>query len=34
MVLLHGFVKKARTAPDEIDIGRKRQKQLETEDAS
>ena len=34
MVLLHGFVKKARTEPDEIDLGRKRQKKVETEDAS
>jgi phage-related protein len=33
MVLLHGFVKKARTKPDEIALGRKRQKQVEQEDA-
>ncbi len=28
MVLLHGFIKKSRTAPDEIAIGRRRLKQL------
>ena len=28
MVLLHGFVKKSRTAPDEIAVGRKRLKEL------
>jgi phage-related protein len=28
MVLLHGFVKKSRAAPDEIAVGRKRLKQL------
>jgi phage-related protein len=28
MVLLHGFVKKSRTAPDEIALGRKRLKEL------
>jgi phage-related protein len=28
MVLLHGFVKKSRAAPDEIAIGRKRLKEL------
>ncbi len=33
MVLLHGFVKKVRTEPDEIALGRKRQKQVEQEDA-
>lgn len=32
MVLLHGFVKKARTEPDEIALGRRRQKQLQQED--
>jgi phage-related protein len=32
MVLLHGFVKKARTEPDQIALGRKRQKQVEKED--
>jgi len=31
MVLLHGFVKKARTEPDEIALGRKRQKQIAKE---
>jgi phage-related protein len=31
MVLLHGFVKKARTEPDEIALGRRRQKQLQQE---
>ena len=29
--LLHGFVKKARTAPDDIALGRERQKQLKPE---
>ena len=29
MVLLHGFKKKARTAPSEIAIGRQRQKEVE-----
>ena len=32
MVLLHGFVKKARTEPDQIALGRKRQGQVEKED--
>jgi len=32
MVLLHGFVKKARIEPDHIALGRKRQKQVEKED--
>jgi phage-related protein len=31
MVLLHGFVKKARTAPAEITLGRQRQKEVEKE---
>lgn len=31
MVLLHGFVKKARTAPGEIALGRARQKAVEEE---
>lgn len=31
MVLLHGFVKKVRTSPDEIALGRKRQKQVQEE---
>ena len=31
MVLLHGFVKKARTAPDDISLGRERQKTVEQE---
>lgn len=34
MVLLHGFVKKARTMPDEIALGRKRQRQAQQEDDS
>jgi len=29
MVLLHGFIKKSRTAPDDIALGRKRQKAVE-----
>jgi phage-related protein len=29
MVLLHGFVKKKRTAPDDIALGRERQRKLE-----
>lgn len=29
MVLLHGFIKKARTAPSEIEIGRSRQREAE-----
>jgi phage-related protein len=32
MVLLHGFVKKARTEPAEIALGRRRQKQVEQEE--
>lgn len=28
MVLLHGFIKKARTEPDDIALGRERQKQV------
>ena len=33
MVLLHGFVKKARTEPDELALGRQRQRWLGQEDA-
>jgi phage-related protein len=32
MVLLHGFVKKARTEPDDIALGRRRQREIEQED--
>jgi hypothetical protein len=32
MVLLHGFVKKARTKPDDIALGRRRQRQIAQED--
>lgn len=32
MVLLQGFVKKARTEPDQIALGRKRQRQVEQEE--
>jgi phage-related protein len=32
MVLLHGFVKKARTEPDDIALGRRRQRQIAQED--
>jgi phage-related protein len=31
MVLLHGFVKKKRTAPDDIALGRERQQQVKQE---
>ena len=34
MVLLHGFVKKTRTAPDDIALGRKRQKQVRQEEGT
>ena len=33
MVLLHGFVKKARTEPDDISLGRRRQRQIVQEKA-
>jgi phage-related protein len=32
LVLLHGFVKKARTEPDQIALGRKRLEQVKKED--
>jgi phage-related protein len=32
MVLLHGFVKKARTEPDDIALGRRQQRQIAQED--
>ena len=32
ILLLHGFVKKARTAPDEIALVRKRQQQVQKEE--
>ena len=33
MVLLHGFVKKARTEPDDISLGRRRHRQIVQEKA-